>query len=232
MVGSCQFCSKSVSKTNSLHHLLSCPSRKEVFEKTSQKLVNEWFYIQAESSPYWLDVLIPRQWKLKNLDQILRDVWLECCGHLSHFHIGDIRYERYEQEDWLIEGEEASPGMEISLNNVLDVDTPFSHIYDYGSTTRIQLRILDALRFPVKKQIYICARNQPPAFKCANCKNPASEICPSCDVYYCGKCARLKVTSDDCEHVFLPLVNSPRTGVCGYDGMQSERSTTSWSDSW
>ena len=29
---------------------------------------------------------------LRQLDQFLRDLWLECCGHMSHFEIGGAQY--------------------------------------------------------------------------------------------------------------------------------------------
>jgi len=222
MEGSCKYCTKSISKKESLHHFLECGPRVQVFEKINQKLFNDWLYIRADSSVYWIDILISKQWKLDDLDHFLRDIWLECCGHLSHFQIDNINYERFEDEDWLIEGEELSPGMEISLNKVLGRTTEFSHIYDYGSTTELNLKVLDEMRYPVKKQIFLCAQNHPPMYKCMNCNTTASQICVICHKYSCEKCIQLNIknTCYDYEHSFLPLVNSPRTGVCGYDGTE------------
>jgi len=161
MEGSCKYCTRPMSQRDSLQHFLECTPRIQAFEKIRQKLVNDWFYIRAISSAYWIDILIPQQWKLDDLDHFLRDIWLECCGHLSHFRIDNISYERFVDENWLINGEKLSPGMEISLNKVLDRTTEFSHIYDYGSTTELHLKVLDEVRYPVKKQIFLCAQNHP-----------------------------------------------------------------------
>ena len=141
MEGICKFCSKSISQKESLRHFLSCTPRNQAFENMTQKLVNQWFYIRAELSPYWIDILIPEQWKLDDLDQFLRHIWLECCGHLSNFRIDKVNYERFEDEDWLMGGEELSPGMDIQLNKVLGTNSTFPHFYDYGSTTELQLKI-------------------------------------------------------------------------------------------
>jgi len=36
---------------------------------------------------------MPARATLTDLDGFLRDIWLECCGHLSAFDIGTVRYE-------------------------------------------------------------------------------------------------------------------------------------------
>lgn len=41
---------------------------------------------QTGSPIYWLHVTARREAKLAELDRLLRDVWLECCGHLSEFY--------------------------------------------------------------------------------------------------------------------------------------------------
>lgn len=220
MQATCKYCTKAISHKDAPQHFISCNSRIQFFEKRNQTRVNHWFYIRAQSSPYWMDILIPNQWKLDDLDFFLRHIWLECCGHLSHFCIQEVNYEQFEDSDWLMEGEVPPPGMDICLNKVLSVGSKFSHIYDYGSTTELQLKVLKELQFPVKKQIFLYARNLPPIFECEKCKNIASQICAICSEHYCEKCAKLNIKNSycNCEHIFLPLVNSPRTGVCGYDG--------------
>lgn len=42
---------------------------------------------------YWLYLEMPARATLTDLDGFLRDIWLECCGHLSAFDIGTVRYE-------------------------------------------------------------------------------------------------------------------------------------------
>lgn len=219
MDATCSYCKEEVSQKNALDHFLSCQRREQLFEKMKQKLVNQWFYIRVQSSPYWIDVIIPKQSMLDDLDHYLRCIWLECCGHLSHFRIQELEYERFQSEDWLIEGEELSLGMDINLKKVLDLGSKFSHFYDYGSTTELQLEVLKELQFPVKKSTLLCARNKPPVFECSVCKKTASKICGIFQNHSCEKCVKLSFKNSCCsEDTFLPLLNSPRTGVCGYDG--------------
>jgi hypothetical protein len=51
--------------------------------KVSSKYFPEyWFFIEADG-----------MCKLEDIDSLLRDMWLECCGHLSCFTINNQRYE-------------------------------------------------------------------------------------------------------------------------------------------
>jgi hypothetical protein len=55
-------------------------------------------------------------------------------------------------------------------------------------------------------------------------KVPATQICVVCsceeDAYYCEKCAKkhAKECEDFADYAAMPIVNSPRMGVCGYEG--------------
>ena len=52
-------------------------------------LVAQGTYAPAD----WMHLEIPVEATLRDLDQFLRDIWLECCGHLSAFTIGSTQYE-------------------------------------------------------------------------------------------------------------------------------------------
>jgi len=41
---------------------------------------------------YWMHLLVTADISLKKLDTFLRDIWLECCGHLSAYTIEDKTY--------------------------------------------------------------------------------------------------------------------------------------------
>jgi hypothetical protein len=49
---------------------------------------------------YWMFATIPKSAPLSFLDSFLRDVWLECCGHLSEFTIGSRVYIPVTVEKW------------------------------------------------------------------------------------------------------------------------------------
>ena len=62
------------------------------------------------------------------------------------------------------------------------------------------------------------ARNLPPKILCA-CGELATQVCGQCNYdatsWLCKKCA----AKHECgEEMFLPVVNSPRVGVCAYTG--------------
>ena len=68
--------------------------------------------------------------------------------------------------------------------------------------------------------IVVMARNEPPAFVCRICGKPATQVSSTDDfdsleeAALCESCAEKEENSDE----LLPLVNSPRVGVCAYTG--------------
>ena len=69
------------------------------------------------------------------------------------------------------------------------------------------------------RTIQILARNNPPIIPCDVCREPATTISTQCifedQRCPCDACAK----DHKCgEEMLLLLVNSPRTGVCGYTG--------------
>jgi hypothetical protein len=154
---------------------------------------------------------------LFDLDNFLREIWLECCGHLSQFTIHGIRYASYEEQDdfW----GDAPESMDIPLMDVLDLKDKFEHEYDFGTTTELALQVLSIRKGAIDEPIRILARNDPPVFECKNCKKIANQICSLCRENYCDNC----IEAHECgEDYVMPIVNSPRTGVCGYFGPLEE----------
>jgi hypothetical protein len=110
--------------------------------------------------------------------------------------------------------------MRIALNQVLEVGTTFAYEYDYGSTTELRLRVV-GLREHEKagNRVVLLARNDPPEIQCDVCGQPAALVCGDCcwsgGGWLCEGCGR----EHQCgEEMLLPVVNSPRVGVCGYAG--------------
>ena len=66
--------------------------------------------------------------------------------------------------------------------------------------------------------VTILARNVPPVILCKVCGKPATKVVAGYynaeENAYCNKCARHSRDAD----MMLPVVNSPRVGVCGYTG--------------
>ena len=72
-----------------------------------------------------------------------------------------------------------------------------------------------------REPLRILSRNDPPAWACEVCDEPATQICGMCmyesyNPFYCEDHAE----DHDCEEeeMLLPVVNSPRMGMCGYTG--------------
>jgi hypothetical protein len=85
-----------------------------------------------DSPKYFLFVNVNAKAYLTTLDKCLRDVWLDCCGHLSSFDFGKDR-------EYYSDGYEDGDPMTITLERVFNgvVGTKFIHKYDFGSTTEL-----------------------------------------------------------------------------------------------
>lgn len=172
--------------------------------------------VQGTYNPdYWLHLEVPAHATLYNLDQFLRDIWLECCGHLSMFEIMGQRYQVKLFDDWWDGGER---DMNVELGAVLMPGLKFTHEYDFGSSTYLTLRLVAEREGVVKKgqPVQILARNDPPDYVCQECDQSATVICVYCGyTLLCDECGETHECGDE---GFLPVVNSPRMGVCGYTG--------------
>jgi hypothetical protein len=215
--GTCCFCNGSFAKSAMSRHLGACKRRKEVTEGQAVETPGEillHLQVDGQYSPmYWLHIEIPAKAKLKALDRFLRDIWLECCGHLSSFEIAGKTFfsERMEPGD---------RSMNVALAKVIAPDMKFEHIYDFGTSTELLIRVISAREGKAQgKGAVIMARNDPPDFRCNVCGKPATWICCQCSDedtgYVCDECAKKHECGED---MLLPLVNSPRTGMCGYTG--------------
>lgn len=217
--GLCSFCKESFNKTVITRHLTACRShetRSKAVSLHSKPRATRFFHliVQGRYSPgYWMHLEIPRDATLKDLDQFLRDTWLECCGHLSSFV---IEGERYATTPMMEEEDMEEESMEVALSKVLRPGMTFYHQYDYGSTTELTLRVLSEREGAANKNsVLILARNEPPARACESCGKAATQVCCECKEVICSSCLRKHACGSE---MFLPLVNSPRTGVCGYTG--------------
>ncbi len=172
-------------------------------------LVIEGRYAKA----YWMHVSVPGAAPFGKLDRFLRDIWVDCCGHLSAFDIDGEQYSSGPMEDEL--------SLRTPLNRVLELGMKFLYEYDFGSPTALVLMVA-GIRKPSlpKGAVQLLARNEAPQVSCHECGiQPATQICSECESsgegWLCEGCA----AAHECgEEMLLPVVNSPRAGVCGYAG--------------
>ncbi|GAC1356091.1 MAG: hypothetical protein NVS4B11_00020 [Ktedonobacteraceae bacterium] len=112
--------------------------------------------------------------------------------------------------------------LDVPLGKVLTVGQTFTYAYDFGSTTYLSLKVGAEREGVVKDKedpVEILARNNPPVMLCIVCGKPATKVEGGYYVgveehAYCDEHAR---KAKDAE-MMLPIVNSPRVGVCGYTG--------------
>jgi len=210
-------------------HLNSCKRRKAAMESTLKKtkvLKTKIFHIVVEGrylSEYWMHLEAPANATLEDLDDFLRDIWLECCGHMSAFTIQSTRYMTGGGLDsiWVdIDFSLGEKPMNIALSKVLFQGLKFHYEYDFGTTTELALKVVAEREGEIAgKPIQLLARNEPPLILCEECGKIATQVCTECiwddKGWLCDKCARKHECDED---MFLPVVNSPRVGMCGYTG--------------
>lgn len=217
--GTCQFCHVAFGKAAMTRHLATCTARASAEAAISgkaakaSKLVH--LLVEGREEPrYWMHLEVPAEATLTTLDKFLRDIWLECCGHLSQFEIAGITYASSPDPQF------GDQSMRKQLGAILSPGMQFSHEYDFGTTTELRLKVIEEREGIAKgKSVHMLARNEPPLIACDVCGKPATEVCAEC-VYdtggwLCETCAE----EHECgEEMLLPVVNSPRVGMCGYTG--------------
>jgi len=202
----CLMCKKEYTAQGMQKHINNClPKHNKQEAKGKPK--QSWYLVVKTpfSSPFFLHLLLSGTATLQDLDSYLRRTWLECCGHLSSFS-----KERF--------GDDID--FKQKIKDVFSPGTTLCHQYDFGSTTELTVTCVDICEGSSGSKIKLLSRNAIPIVTCSKCnKKPAVEICTECVYdgtgFLCKDCAK----SHECgEEMFLPVVNSPRAGVCGYSG--------------
>lgn len=229
--GHCKACGGQYSKTSMTFHLANCPARQAQQSLPAvgshQKIEQGKIYhlvIEGHYDPlYWLRLEMPGAATLLDLDKFLRRQWLECCGHLSAYEIGVMRYVVLLDEEYG-SGENEKSMRGVKLEKVLSAGQDFHYEYDFGTTTDLDLKVIEVREglFSGKgvQSIKLLAQNEAPRIACDKCGNvPAVKICTECrwhgERWWCSGCAVEHLEHKD---YFLPVVNSPRVGECGYVG--------------
>ena len=214
--GTCTFCGREMSRSGLGKHLQSCPQRQEAVATAAgakagdEQPLYHLLVHDAYDSNFWLHLEMNGRATLKHLDQYLRAIWLECCGHMSQFSVGG----------W--SGREI--GMSRKIESVLSPDLTLTHIYDFGTPSETVIKSVSVRDgAPLTKHpIHLMARNNMPEAVCTECGAVAAWYCMDCLVEqgeWITLCANhLDVHDHDDYGGPSPLINSPRLGMCGYEG--------------
>lgn len=165
----------------------------------------------AYAKEFWLDLEMRASATLDDLDSYLRAIWLECCGHMSQFSAGGRRW-----------GDEIH--MSRKIGKILEPGEELTHIYDFGTSSQTQVKLLAKREGAptTPHPIALMARNLTPETECQECGQPATWFCVECQIEDENPGMLCDRHAEDHPHDNygdpVPLVNSPRMGMCGYDG--------------
>lgn len=213
--GICAYCGEIITKRGVAKHLDKCPKRQEALtaaEANSRPEETLWHLrVQdAYDKDFWLDLEMVGTASLDKLDKYLRAIWLECCGQLSKFTIGG----------W--------GGIDIGkarkADAIFETGLVLRHLYDFGTTSETDISVVGYRegKPTTKHPIALLARNRMPEFVCQDCGQPAHWLCTECvyeedkSGYLCDEHMEKHPHENYGEP--MPLVNSPRIGMCGYEG--------------
>ena len=201
--GICKYCDKVFKKAGISRHLNTHLADIAPKAKTAS------YHLRVEAGPYFLNLLMDGDEPMESLDEFLRSIWLECCGHLSAF---------------MYMGRRGEMNMSTKIRRAMVPGEKLIYHYDFGSTTELEIKAINVYPFPTREGIELLSRNEPLEIWCDTCKKkPAVEICVihwDEDNVFCKTCVKkhAKTCEDAADYSLLPIVNSPRFGVCGYDG--------------
>ncbi len=206
--GTCALCKSTFDKSAMTKHLKSCMKKNLIDHSSaageSPSLRFYHLVVEGHRMPeYWMYLKVSSHARFEDLDSFLREIWLECCDHMSAFNIGREEVKKRTKLLYVLH-----PGMLLTYE------------YDFGSTTELAIRVVSEFKSSIKtREVEILARNDPPQIKCSSCDKLATRICVECKYnntgWLCDECAEDHGCGED---MLLPVVNSPRTGVCGYVG--------------
>jgi hypothetical protein len=202
-IGKCKNCGIKLEKKEMIEHIINCAKITDINGNEEQTIQ---LLIEADGRPeYWLLLEGKNQATFQQLDSFLRKIWLECCDHLSRFF--EMRNQIHKQTTF--------------MNYFTKPGITFNYKYDFKSTTALIGKSVNIRKGSIgKKAIRLLAQNVPLELICSECNKPAEIVCPYCiDVkptLFCAAHAEKHKCSSD--ETFLPVINSPRMGICRYTG--------------
>lgn len=172
-----------------------------------------------DKGPFWMFLQVPGAHTLKDVDDFLRDEWLEGEVHLSVFTIDGIKYDSEPES-----AEHGESSMHYPLQDVLNENMVFPYEYDFGATTSLRFTVTAARVPPLlpREGTAVLAIHDTVGFVCDACGGDATLVCAYCSILFDGS-----LLCDDCieDHecyrsdpdAILEVVQSPRVGMCNFE---------------
>ena len=193
--GICNLCQEMVNDLSASGHLIECIAGQDLPKAPGSEPTEHQqslhLSVHDGSGLYWMELAVRADTTLRQLDDFLRGMWLECCGHLSEFTILGVRYSNLARRPddpnaaairaghWMEDDEEH---MDVAVADVMPMDALVSYEYDHGSTSELFLENLgrhgDLVGLLRPRQpwhgdrIAVLARNEPDE-ECVACQEPA-----------------------------------------------------------
>lgn len=172
-----------------------------------------------DRGPFWMFLQVPGTRTLKDVDDFLRDGWLEGGFHLSVFTIGGIKYDSEPES-----AEHGEISMRYVLRDVLEENAVFPYEYDFGTTTRLRLTVTAARVPPLipREGTVVLAIHDEVGFVCDMCGGEATRVCAYCTMLsdgslLCDDCIRDHECYRSNPDAVLGVVQSPRVGMCSFE---------------
>ena len=243
--GQCRFCDAQYGRAAMVKHMTTCKKYVEKVEDGSKdNIVYELLITGGYAGRYWLVVEVLGNETLAGLDSFLRQIWVESSWHMSEFEIGGqsfvsqlSRFSSYDDRD-----------MNVSLASVLAPGMTFRYRYDFGDTTELKIEVKSERRGGIGVKGSVPGKGSIGNGVRLLARNEVTEVCDVCgkerpawidlDAYYsdvpafwCRECFVKSLEEEDPDFdpdeddledfipdTFREFCNSPRMGVCGYEG--------------
>ncbi len=159
--GRCHVCGGDIRADHAVKHAQEClmtqahsnyiiPDVDERYAKRQPIML----WVRSEELRHWMMLVVQPTASLRQLDQFLRDHWLECCGQMSHFQIADVQYSACVPgpgDAPMFDNDLADPDEQHMIHTVeetLATNQQFRQGFDYGHTTRLNLQHVGVIPVP------------------------------------------------------------------------------------
>ena len=145
--GICNVCHTTLFGNEARGHIARCVEARHSIRGTRAALKGRGqtvhISVGSPERPHWMELGVRADTTLLELDRFLRSVWLECCGHLSHFDIAGVVYSVMvprPDDDFEFEPMDEREEQWRHMGRTVGTAIWFEHQYDYGTTTDLDLR--------------------------------------------------------------------------------------------
>ena len=224
----CLGCQKTLNTKGARTHLKSCIARAEIRTSKPMLLVSATAGYDDTKTVYALYTLMPKNATLRDIDELLRETWLECCWHLSSFDSGGTHFVSDGFDTGLFDHDD--PSFDHHAAWAIPSGTEAEYQYDMGDSTDLTVRVEPA---PEQAWAWLARHEIDPADPvlrnlmpelCDNCGQEASHFRPAETL--CTGC----IPENPRPYVELLARTPPPCRECGGEATRCRRPHTSCQD--